>query len=121
MVAQEKGRVLLFRKARHTSHAGKWEFPGGKVQEGETPQEALIREIREELSVEVDIDSNFPPLQSTSNQSIELIPFRVRLPKEYSLSDHDRVAWVSAEEESKYDILPLDLPIFKEALSKDSL
>ena len=117
MVAQENGRVLLFRKAPHTAHAGKWEFPGGKVQGEETPQEALVREIREELSADVEIDSKSPTLQSTSNQKIELIPFRVRLPKEYYLSDHDRVAWVGLEEQSQYDILPLDVPIFLEALS----
>ena len=51
-VAVEGGRVLLCRRKRGALEGMKWEFPGGKVEKGETPEAALVRELREELNVE---------------------------------------------------------------------
>lgn len=47
------GRVLVARRPEGKDHAGLWEFPGGKVADGETPEAALIRELREELAIEI--------------------------------------------------------------------
>jgi 8-oxo-dGTP diphosphatase len=52
-LADEKGRVLLQQRAPGRAMAGLWEFPGGKVDEGELPEAALVRELREELGIEV--------------------------------------------------------------------
>ena len=48
------GRWLMHRRPAHKQHGGLWEFPGGKVEPGETPRAALVREIREELGIEID-------------------------------------------------------------------
>ena len=48
------GRVLVQQRPAHTNHAGLWEFPGGKIEPGERPEAALIRELREELGVDVE-------------------------------------------------------------------
>ena len=50
-----RGRILLARRTAGRELAGLWEFPGGKVEPGETPEAALIRELREELSVEATV------------------------------------------------------------------
>ena len=52
-------RVLLTRRPEGAHLAGAWEFPGGKVEEGESPEEAVVREIREELSIEADVVEPF--------------------------------------------------------------
>jgi 8-oxo-dGTP diphosphatase len=49
-----EGRVLLQQRSAHRAMAGLWEFPGGKVEEGESPETALIRELQEELGIETD-------------------------------------------------------------------
>jgi mutator protein MutT len=49
---QREGKILVGQRQRGDTHAGKWEFPGGKVEHGESPVEALARELREELGIE---------------------------------------------------------------------
>ena len=49
------GHILLAQRASHQHQGGKWEFPGGKIEEGEEPRQALCRELQEELGVEVDV------------------------------------------------------------------
>ncbi len=56
-VIQEAGRVLVSKRLAGTHLAGLWEFPGGKVEDGEAPEAALVRELREELGIEVRVDS----------------------------------------------------------------
>jgi 8-oxo-dGTP diphosphatase len=52
-VIERDGRILIGQRRRQDRHSLKWEFPGGKVEPGETPREALIRELREELDIAV--------------------------------------------------------------------
>lgn len=56
-VIQRDGRVLVGQRRRGDRHPLKWEFPGGKVEAGETPQQALVRELREELQIEASVGS----------------------------------------------------------------
>jgi 8-oxo-dGTP diphosphatase len=56
----EAGRVLLQRRRAGGEHGGLWEFPGGKIEPGESTHSALVREAREELGVEIDADDLFP-------------------------------------------------------------
>jgi len=56
----DDGRWLMHRRPAHKHHGGLWEFPGGKVESGENPRAALIREIREELGIEIERDAIVP-------------------------------------------------------------
>ncbi|GAB6157839.1 hypothetical protein JCM39194_10390 [Desulfotomaculum varum] len=51
------GKVLIAKRAENQKLAGKWEFPGGKIESGETPEECLIREINEELGINIEVNA----------------------------------------------------------------
>jgi len=55
VLGDARGRILLARRVKGRELAGLWEFPGGKVESGETPQAALVRELREELGIEAEV------------------------------------------------------------------
>lgn len=55
VIYDNDGRILLARRPNHTHKGGLWEFPGGKLDQGETRREALVRELREELAIEVTV------------------------------------------------------------------
>jgi mutator protein MutT len=72
-------RILVARRRPHQSFAGLWEFPGGKLEPGESPADALHRELREELAIEVDIIHTLPPIDHVYPAGpIRLHPFLCR-------------------------------------------
>jgi 8-oxo-dGTP diphosphatase len=54
-VIEREGQVLIARRGEGRALAGKWEFPGGKIEPGETPEQCLVREVREEFGIEAEI------------------------------------------------------------------
>lgn len=107
------GKVLLARRASGRSHEGLWEFPGGRIEPGETPGEALRRELREELGIEAEIGAEAARSRVDGERGvIELIALLVpRFTGEITLSDHDRIAWVEARRLTEYDLIPADVEI----------
>lgn len=109
------GRVLLAQRPEGKSLAGLWEFPGGKVDPGETPEAALIRELEEELGIET-WNSCLAPLTFASHnyESFHLLMplFACRrwngVPQP---REGQRLAWVRASELTDYPMPPADLPL----------
>jgi 8-oxo-dGTP diphosphatase len=93
------GKLLVLRRSSG-SIAGRWEFPGGKVDSGESPEQALARELREELGVASQVGNELARSSfEHRGRRFELRAYRVELDDtDFSLTDHDAVRWVKLEE-----------------------
>ena len=111
-----QGRVLLAQRPEGKQLAGLWEFPGGKLEPGETPEAALERELQEELSIEV----NQTALEPLTFASFAYPAFHLLMPlyscRSWTGDIHPRegqaVAWVEPGNLRQYKAPPADLPLF---------
>jgi 8-oxo-dGTP diphosphatase len=95
---------------------GQWEFPGGKVDPGESPEAALARELMEELTVIVEVGHPLTPVVwHYTEHSIQLSPFRCRIVSgELRAVEHEELRWCAAENFAKLEWAAADLPILDE-------
>ena len=109
------GRVLLAQRPPGKAMAGLWEFPGGKIDAGETPEAALIRELAEELGIDVEA-SCLAPFTFASHAYADfhlLMPLYVcrRWSGIVSAREGQRLAWVRPERLAQYPMPPADKPL----------
>ena len=112
----DKGEILLAQRPAGKPLAGLWEFPGGKVEPGETPEAALARELHEELSITVN-ETELEPLTFASHTYPD---FHLLMPlyrcQAWSGEVHPRegqsIAWVPPADLFDYPAPPADLPLF---------
>lgn len=109
----EDGAVLIARRPSNDKHAGSWEFPGGKIEEGETAEEGLQRELREELGITAIVGEYFMTARHRrKDEEIILIAHFVNwIEGEMIPAFHDQIEWVPLEALDQYDLLPADRPI----------
>ena len=108
-----KGRVLATRRAPDMAHPLKWEFPGGKLKKGESPAEGIVREILEELGVEVSVIRALSPVEHHyGSHPVRLIPLLCRLSKgDISLREHMEYRWFSCAEMEGVEWLEADMGV----------
>lgn len=108
-------RVLIAQRPLGKSMAGLWEFPGGKVEAGETPEQALVRELREELSIEVCLECLAPfTFASHAYETFHLLMplfLCARWDGEVTPREGQVVKWVRASALRDYPMPPADLPL----------
>lgn len=109
-------RLLAARRTRPLALAGRWEFPGGKVDDGETPVQALHRELREELGVTARLGPEVPgpddgawPLTDRYRMRLWLARITAGTPE--PLEDHDELRWLTPPRLNDVDWIEGDLPI----------
>jgi 8-oxo-dGTP diphosphatase len=105
--------VLVTQRSEQMPHPLKWEFPGGKLKAGETPESCIIREIREELGVEISVIQLLPSVRHRySDLDIKLIPFVCTIRKgEIDLSEHRSFSWVPRSQLDQVDWLEADIEV----------
>ena len=109
-----EGQVLASRRTDPPRLAGLWEFPGGKVEPGEGDAEALVRELREELHVEVEVGDRLGedlPIGATAVLRVYLCRL---VSGEPALVDHDEHRWLGADHLLDVPWIPVDLPLVEQ-------
>ncbi|MEU6663337.1 (deoxy)nucleoside triphosphate pyrophosphohydrolase [Streptomyces sp. NPDC046821] len=113
---QEDGRLLAARRSAPPELAGRWELPGGKVEPGEDPERALVRELREELGVDAELVARVPgewPLKP--GYVLWVWTARLRSGRPRPLEDHDELRWLGPDETWSVDWLDQDVPAVRAA------
>jgi len=115
IIRNEEDEVLVVQRGEKKDHPYKWEFPGGKLKEGETDEECIIREIREELSLEIVILRKLDPVEHDYGHiKISLIPFVCDTLDELPiLSEHIDFKWLSSEKLDSVDLTEADRVVVK--------
>ncbi len=112
-VLKKGDRYLIAQRKKGAHLEFMWEFPGGKIEVGESPEECLARELKEEFEIEVSIGSFIhESLFDYGHKQISLLGYYAdHLSGEVVLNDHQDIAWVSIDEFDLYELAPADIPI----------
>ena len=111
IIAQE-GRIFATQRGYGEFKDG-WEFPGGKIEEGETPQQALVREIQEELDTEVEVGDLLGIVEygyPTFHLSMQCFLCRIKSGR-LNLKEHEAARWLAEDELDSVDWLPADIEV----------
>ncbi len=116
-IIKQENKYLIAQRSEKGSLGNKWEFPGGKIEENETKEEALIREVQEELNIEIKIkkeigitEYKYPfAIINISFMDCEMLSQKSKI----KLNVHKKLEWVSKKEFKTYDLADSDLEIIK--------
>lgn len=124
VIFEETGKVLACRRAEGRHLAGLWEFPGGKVEAGESPEAALARELSEELGVGVEVGSRLEAASEWGDGmvSIRLTAYFCRIHEGVAQAlEHSELRWCKSGELLGLDWAEADLPFLSEVMARQAL
>ena len=124
LIEDQTGRLLVARRPAGKHLSGLWEFPGGKLEAGESAREALHREIAEELGCVIDVGEALEPVTHAYDKvTVRLMPFLARLAPGSPVPaarEHEALKWVEAGEISELALPEADAPIVAEWIARRS-
>ena len=112
-VIEKEGKILIASRL-YGNMAGKWEFPGGKYEAGESGEEAIKREIREEMEMEIEVRERFCTVEHDYPEfHLSMDCYLCSMKEEtFRLHDHSAVCWISSAEE-KIDFADADVKVYQ--------
>ncbi len=119
-IIRNNEKILIARRAQGEKHAGFWEFPGGKLEAGETPEECLKRELFEEFGIDTK-NQGFvtESIYEYPAGIIRLLAYSTGIVSgEIKLNVHDSIEWVHIQNLQQYKLLPADVPIAKHLMEE---
>lgn len=122
VIQNEEGKILIAQRNLKKSQGGLWEFPGGKIEPNETKEESIIREIKEEMDIDIEtkkfIDQkifNYP------DKDINLIAIECKQIKgDIKLNEHEDFKWVNKNELKNFNFAPADKFIINTILENNN-
>jgi len=122
-IIEHNGKILAVQRGEHLSQPLKWEFPGGKIHQGESPETCVVREVSEELDIQIAVVRSLSLVSyDYPDFSVTLHPFiRAIVSGDIILRDHKAMLWLLPRELPILDWLAADFPIIRaylEELSK---
>ncbi|MEJ8802316.1 (deoxy)nucleoside triphosphate pyrophosphohydrolase [Pontibacter sp. H249] len=117
-IIEKDGLVLITQRSKSMSQPLLWEFPGGKLEVGETEQDCLVREIKEELCISVTPQHKLKPVLHTyPDKIVELIPYICTFNRgTISLQEHLKYEWATPDKLRSYIWCPADIPVVEDYL-----
>jgi 8-oxo-dGTP diphosphatase len=120
IITNDEGKILITQRNLKKLQGGLWEFPGGKIEKDETREEAIIREIKEELTIDIKVDEyldekifNYP------EKDINLIALKCsKINGDIKLTEHEDAKWVANEELDKFEFAPADMFIVEKLIKE---
>ena len=121
VITDARGRILLARRTEGRDLAGRWEFPGGKQEPGEQPEDALVRELREELGIEARVGAHLISVPQQYPDKRLCLEVRQLTGWSGTPRGHEgqALAWVPADKLMRYDMPPADRPVVAALLQPD--
>ncbi len=115
IILNERNQILIAQRPPGSGMEGYWEFPGGKVEEGEDPKDALVRECEEELGVRITIGRIYESLFVDLREKKILLLFYICriLEGEPESKENNPFLWADSDDLEKQDIIPTDLPLLE--------
>lgn len=111
----KENRILITQRAKEDKLSLKWEFPGGKLEEGETPEECLKREITEELNLDIEILGFMGScIYDYGTREIKLMAYQAQIISgDLRLNVHHDAKWITLNELKDYDLAPADVELIR--------
>ena len=114
---EKDGKLLICQRTRHQTMPLKWEFPGGKIEDGEQPRDALRRELEEELGITATIGDELARIQHEYPNG-SMVELRFYIVRQYQREIENRIfrdiQWAAPKELPKFDFLEADLTLVKD-------
>jgi len=111
-ILEKDGQIIIAQRKSSDHLSGLWEFPGGKIEPGETPEECLARELKEEFDIDVEVGELLGSnVHHYDHISIELMAYRASwVSGAITMNDHKAYRWVTVDQLTEYEFAPADVP-----------